>query len=95
MSDIHRSGGTILGSSRGGGERTKEIVDRMEELGLNILFAVGGDGTQKGALRIAEEIARRGKKMAVVGIPRRSTTTCLSSSARSDSKLRWRKPSWR
>jgi 6-phosphofructokinase 1 len=70
VSDIHRSGGTILGSSRGGGERTREIVDRMEELGLNILFAVGGDGTQKGALRIAEEIERRGKKMAVVGIPK-------------------------
>lgn len=70
VSDIHRAGGTILGSSRGGGERTSEIVDRMEELGLNMLFAVGGDGTQKGALRIAEEVQRRGKDIAVVGIPK-------------------------
>lgn len=70
VSDIHRQGGTILGSSRGGGDRTREIVDRMEELKIDILFAVGGDGTQKGALRIADEIARRGKRMAVVGIPK-------------------------
>jgi 6-phosphofructokinase 1 len=70
VSDIHRQGGTILGSSRGGGDRTREIVDRMEELKIDILFAVGGDGTQKGALRLADEIARRGKRMAVVGIPK-------------------------
>jgi 6-phosphofructokinase 1 len=70
VSDIHRQGGTVLGSSRGGGERTREIVDRMEELKIDILFAVGGDGTQKGALRIADEVARRGKRMAIVGIPK-------------------------
>lgn len=70
VSDIHRQGGTILGSSRGGGDRTREIVDRMEELKIDVLFAVGGDGTQKGALRLADEIARRGKRMAVVGIPK-------------------------
>lgn len=70
VDDIHKIGGTILGTSRGGGERTSEIVDTIEQLNLNILFAIGGDGTQKGALAIAEEIGRRKLNIAVVGIPK-------------------------
>jgi len=70
VDDIHKIGGTILGTSRGGGDRTPEIVDTIEQLNLNVLFAIGGDGTQKGALAIAEEIERRKLKIAVVGIPK-------------------------
>jgi 6-phosphofructokinase 1 len=68
--DIHEHGGTILGSSRGGGELTPEIVDSIERMSLSALFVIGGDGSQKGALAIAEEIERRGLKTAVVGIPK-------------------------
>ncbi|MDR0331816.1 MAG: ATP-dependent 6-phosphofructokinase [Chitinispirillales bacterium] len=67
---IHRIGGTMLGSSRGHGRRTIEMVDRIEREGINQLFTVGGDGTQRGTLDIAEEVARRGLKVAVVGIPK-------------------------
>lgn len=67
---IHRMGGTILGSARGGGERTVELVDSIERMNLSLFFTIGGDGTQKGACRIAEEISRRGLKIAVVGIPK-------------------------
>lgn len=67
---IHRGGGSMLGSSRGGGERSNEIVDEVERLNLNILFIIGGDGTQKGALDISQEIERRGLKIAVVGVPK-------------------------
>ncbi|MCL2220460.1 MAG: ATP-dependent 6-phosphofructokinase [Chitinispirillia bacterium] len=70
VADIHRGGGTMLGSSRGLGERTVEIVDRIESEGVNMLFTVGGDGTQRGTLRIAEEVERRGLNIAVVGIPK-------------------------
>ena len=70
VDDIHKIGGTLLGTSRGGGERTSEIVDTIEQLNLNILFAIGGDGTQKGALAIAQEIEKRHLKIAVVGIPK-------------------------
>jgi 6-phosphofructokinase 1 len=70
VDDIHKLGGTILGTSRGGGERTAEIVDALEGLNINMLFTIGGDGTQKGTLAIAEEIERRGLKIAVVGIPK-------------------------
>jgi len=47
-----------------------DIVDSIERMNLNILFTIGGDGTQKGALKIAEEIQRRGLKIAVVGVPK-------------------------
>ena len=70
VDDIHKIGGTILGTSRGGGERTSEIVDTIEQLNLNIVFAIGGDGTQKGALAITEEIERRKLNIAVVGVPK-------------------------
>lgn len=68
--DIHRHGGTMLGSSRGGGERTTLMVDTLVARGINVLFTIGGDGTQKGALAIAREIERRKLSISVVGIPK-------------------------
>jgi 6-phosphofructokinase 1 len=70
VDEIHKVGGTFLGTSRGGGNRVSDIVDAIERLNLNILFTIGGDGTQKGAMAIAEEIERRDLKIAVVGIPK-------------------------
>ncbi len=70
VDDIHQMGGSMLGSSRGGGERTGDIVDTLERLELNMLFTIGGDGTQKGAQAIAEEAERRGLDVAVVGVPK-------------------------
>jgi 6-phosphofructokinase 1 len=70
VEDIHCKGGTILGSSRGYGDRVGEIVDAIEKMKLDMLFKIGGDGTQKGALNISREIAARGLKTAVVGVPK-------------------------
>ncbi len=70
VEDIHRKGGTILGSSRGHGDRVTEIVDSIGQMNLNILFVIGGDGTQKGALDISNELKKRNLKIAVVGIPK-------------------------
>jgi 6-phosphofructokinase 1 len=70
VSDVHRFGGTVLGSSRGGGDRTETIVDAMEQMNVTMLFAVGGDGTQRGAQHIAEEMGRRKNRVAIVGIPK-------------------------
>lgn len=70
VDDIHKIGGTLLGSSRGGGNRVTEIVDAIERLNLNMLFTLGGDGTQKGSLAIADELERRHLKVAVIGIPK-------------------------
>ncbi len=62
-------GGTILASSRGP-QDPAEMVDYLQELGVAILFAIGGDGTLKGADKIAAEAARRGLSLSVIGIPK-------------------------
>ncbi len=69
VASISERGGTILGTSRGE-QDPSEIVDCLERMGINILFVIGGDGTLRGAIRINEEIASRGEKIAVVGIPK-------------------------
>jgi len=70
VDDVHKLGGTFLGSARGGGKEVEKIVDAMEQLNLNMLFTIGGDGTQHGALHIAEEIEKRKLKIAVIGVPK-------------------------
>jgi 6-phosphofructokinase 1 len=69
VSNIHRFGGTHLGTSRGP-QSPERMVDRLEELGVSILFVIGGDGTQRGGRAIEEEARKRGLKLAVVGIPK-------------------------
>ncbi|KAF8407119.1 hypothetical protein HHK36_006244 [Tetracentron sinense] len=64
-----RGGGTIIGTSRGGHDTIK-IVDSIQDRGINQVYIIGGDGTQKGACVIYEEIKRRGLKVAVAGIPK-------------------------
>lgn len=66
---INYEGGTVLGSSRGS-QDPKEMVDRLEEMGIGALFVIGGDGTFRGAMGIVEEVARRGAKIAVIGVPK-------------------------
>lgn len=70
VADINRTGGTILGSSRGFGDRTSDVVDAIERMNLSMLFTLGGDGTQRGALAIADEAKKRGLKLSVIGIPK-------------------------
>jgi 6-phosphofructokinase 1 len=66
---IHREGGTILGTSRGPVDTTI-AVDNLIRLGVNILFTIGGDGTQRGGNELFQEARRRGHPLAVVGIPK-------------------------
>jgi 6-phosphofructokinase 1 len=69
VSYIHELGGTILSSSRGL-YKIEDLVDTLQQLNVNILFTIGGDGTLRGAQGIAEEIKRRGLSTAVIGIPK-------------------------
>lgn len=66
---IHQSGGTILGSSRGPVD-IGLAVDNLIALGVNMLFTVGGDGTQRGARDLYLEARRRGHALSVVGVPK-------------------------
>lgn len=66
---IDDMGGTILGTSRGH-QDPKDMVDTLDRLGVNMLFPIGGDGTLRGACVIAQEAEKRGRNIAVVGIPK-------------------------
>lgn len=69
VSEIHELGGTILGSSRGP-QDAGDMVDTLEELDVNVLFVIGGDGTMRGALALSDEIRARNLEIAVVGVPK-------------------------
>ena len=66
---IHQKGGTILGSSRGPVD-IGEAVENLIARGVNILFTVGGDGTQRGANDLYQEARKRGHALSVVGVPK-------------------------
>jgi len=67
--DIHKQGGTLLGTSRGPVD-IGAAVDNLIRRRVNILFTIGGDGTQRGANALHQEACRRGYALAVVGIPK-------------------------
>ena len=69
VSHINELGGTMLGSSRGD-QDVSVMVDTLERMKIGILFCIGGDGTQRGALAISEEAKRRGLKIGVIGVPK-------------------------
>lgn len=69
VKDIHQFGGTFLGSSRGA-QDVSVMVDTLENNNIDMLFAIGGDGTLKGVNAIGEEIMKRNSKISVVGIPK-------------------------
>lgn len=69
VQSIHHEGGSILGSSRGGHD-TQRISDAIVAMGYNQVYIIGGDGTHRGAIKIADELKRRRYMGAVVGIPK-------------------------
>lgn len=66
---IHQQGGTVLGSSRGPVDIAR-AVENLIARGVNILFTVGGDGTQRGANDLFQEARKRGHALSVVGVPK-------------------------
>jgi 6-phosphofructokinase 1 len=67
--DIHLSGGTFLGTSRGGFDAEK-IIDSAVEKGVNMIFAIGGDGTHRGIEALYKEITKRDFRIVICGIPK-------------------------
>ncbi|HRZ86501.1 MAG TPA: ATP-dependent 6-phosphofructokinase [bacterium] len=66
---VHRQGGTMLGTSRGK-QDPERIVDFLLNNKIDLLFIIGGDGTQRGALVISEAARKRGAKVSIIGIPK-------------------------
>lgn len=69
VEEAHKSGGSMLGSSRGGFDLTK-IVDAIETRNIDQLYVIGGDGTIMGCKKIYDEIRRRALKISVVSVPK-------------------------
>lgn len=69
VEDIHKEGGTALGTSRGPVDLSAAVANLIR-LGVNIVFTVGGDGTQRGAEALYQEARKRGHSLAVVGVPK-------------------------
>jgi 6-phosphofructokinase 1 len=67
--EIHEKGGTILKSSRGR-QTEDDIIDTLVHYGVNVLFTIGGDGTQRGSRDIVNRLRERNLPIAVVGIPK-------------------------
>uniref|UniRef100_A0A7S1RYX3 Phosphofructokinase domain-containing protein n=1 Tax=Alexandrium catenella TaxID=2925 RepID=A0A7S1RYX3_ALECA len=67
--DIHMKGGSILKAGRGG-FNPEQICDRLERLGINMVFTVGGDGTQHASHLLYEEAKRRNLDISIVGLPK-------------------------
>jgi 6-phosphofructokinase 1 len=69
VADIHNRGGTILGTSRGSQDPAR-MVDTLQRHEVSMLFVIGGDGTLRGAAKIADEAGLRGLELSVIGIPK-------------------------
>ena len=69
VAGIHKEGGTVLGTSRGPVD-IGAAVENLIRRGINMLFTIGGDGTQRGGNDLFQEARRRGHALAVVGIPK-------------------------
>lgn len=69
VENIHKDGGTVLNTSRGPVD-VSVAVDNLIRRKIDILFVVGGDGTQRGGAAIYNEAKLRGHALAVVGIPK-------------------------
>ena len=69
VEDIHKEGGTVLNTSRGPVD-VSVAVDNLIRRKIDILFVVGGDGTQRGGAELFKEAKSRGHALAVVGVPK-------------------------
>ena len=69
VKDIHTKGGSIIGAARGGFD-AKKIVQSLVEQKVNVVFAIGGDGTHFALNLLIQEINAQGLEIAVCGIPK-------------------------
>lgn len=66
---INHTGGTILGTTRGH-QDAKEMLEFLKGRRINQLFVIGGDGTMRGAMELAEEAEKQNYVLSVIGIPK-------------------------
>ena len=66
---IHLKGGDILSSSRGP-QDMNEMIDTLQDMKINVLFVLGGDGTLRGASELVNAIKKRKLHISIIGVPK-------------------------
>lgn len=69
VKNIHKLGGTMLGSSRGGFNADK-ILDSIGDRGINQVYIIGGDGTHRGINELIKRSIERKMVVSFIGIPK-------------------------
>jgi hypothetical protein len=69
VSEIHMKGGSVLKAGRGGFDASA-ICDTLRAHGINMLFVIGGDGTQFAGHLLYEEARKRKLDVSIVGVPK-------------------------
>ncbi len=69
VADIHKLGGTFLGSSRGGFSGDK-ILNACLDKRISQVYVVGGDGTHRGIYNLCKMAEERGLNISFTGIPK-------------------------
>jgi 6-phosphofructokinase 1 len=69
VKSIHKEGGTILGSSRGGFDADK-IIDSLLERKITQVYIIGGDGTHRGINALQLRAKERRVIISFIGIPK-------------------------
>ena len=69
VKNVHKFGGTMLGSSRGGFNKDK-ILDEIHARGVNQVYIIGGDGTHRGINELIKRAMERRMVVSFVGIPK-------------------------
>ena len=66
---IHKDGGTMLGSSRGGFDADK-MLDSLVKRGITQVYVIGGDGTHRGINALMKRAIERDIVMSFAGVPK-------------------------
>lgn len=69
VGEIHMKGGSVIKAARGGFD-AELICDKLEKLGINMIFLVGGDGTQFAGNLLCIAAQKRGLSVSIIGIPK-------------------------
>lgn len=67
--DIHKSGGCMLGTSRGP-QSSAVMAQFLVDNKVDMLFCIGGDGTMKGALSLSKQLRKQKANVVVIGVPK-------------------------
>ena len=69
VSKIHKAGGTMLGSSRGGFDGEK-IIQSLLDQGISQVYIIGGDGTHRGINALTKLAQEKQVNISFAGIPK-------------------------